>query len=124
MEASLNVMAASDIPETSRRSALEARLAALEATRLDLVRTVHRAPWLLLSALGAVPAGLVWGVGIGFAVLVTAVTVSVMAMYLAWSHEQEYAAQQDTVRQAIADLDQPGVRKSTPWRVQGKATQW
>lgn len=110
--------------DAERRASLEARLRELEATRRDLRRSVWRAPWLLLSALGAVPAGVLWGVGVALAVLVTAIVVALMAMYLAWSHEQEYAAQQDTVRQAIAEIGRPEVRKSTPWRVQGKAMQW
>jgi len=122
MDTTSNTVA--ETADASRRSALEARLVALEETRRGLTRVVARAPWLLLSALGAIPAGVLWGAGVALAVLLTTVVVSGMAMYLAWSHEQEYAAQQDTVRQAIAEIGQPTARKGTPWRVQGKALQW
>ncbi len=124
MDTVTDIVAAVESADASRRRALEARLEALAETRRGLTRVVARAPWLLMSALGSIPAGVIWGAGAALAVLLTSIAVSGMAMYLAWSHEQEYAAQQDTVRQAIAEIGNPTVRKSTPWRVQGKATQW
>ncbi len=124
MDTASNIVAGTESADVLRRRSLEARLEALEETRRGLTKVVARAPWLLTSALGSVPAGAIWGAGAALAVLLTSVAVSGMAMYLAWSHEQEYAAQQDTVRQAIAEIGNPAARKGTPWRVQGKAMQW
>ncbi len=110
--------------EGTRRRALEARLRTLEGTREALVRSTRRAPWLALGALGAVPAGVVWGAAAALGVMALAVVVAGLVMYLAWSHEQEYAAQQDTVRQSLAEVGRPDARRGIPWRVPGKALRW
>lgn len=112
------------VDATTRRRALEERLRSLEGTHRSLTRSARRAPWLALGALGAVPAGMLWGPGVALAVAALAVVASGLAMYLAWSHRHEYASQQDTVRQALAEVDQGGARRGVPWRVQGKAVQW
>jgi len=54
-----------------------------------------------------VPAGVVWGAAAALGVMALAVVVAGLVMYLAWSHEQEHAAQQDTVRQSLADVGRP-----------------
>ncbi len=110
--------------EGTRRRALEERLRTLEGTRAALVRSTRRAPWLALGALGAVPAGVVWGAAAALGVMALAVVVAGLVMYLAWSHEQEYAAQQDTVRQSLAEVGRPSARRGIPWRVPGKALNW
>jgi hypothetical protein len=107
-----------------RHRALEARLRHLESTRDGLGRSLRRAPWMALGALAAVPAGLAWGAGAALAVLALAVVSAGLWMYLAWSHRHEYAAQQDTVRQALGELGRPAAQRSIPWRVPGKQVQW
>ena len=105
---------------TTERRDIEARLRQVDDARRELARAGERLPWLLTSALAALPAGALWGVGVGLAVLATAVLTSALAWYLVWAHQHEYAAQRDTLRDALAHGSVRG-RRSVPWRVEGKA---
>lgn len=104
----------------TERQDIEARLRQVEDARRGLTRAEERLPWLLTSALASLPAGAVWGLGVGVAVLATALLTAALAWYLVWAHQHEYAAQRDTLRDALEHGNVRG-RRSIPWRVEGKA---
>lgn len=102
---------------------LEERLRWLTRTQAELARTCKRSPWLALSALAAVPVGLLWGAFAAAAVAGFGVTLPMVIFYLSWCHQQEYAAEEALLRRNLADPDAAsGVMVTRPWRVRGKLT--
>ena len=100
---------------------LEERLEWLTRTQAELARTCRLSPWLALSALGAVPVGMVWGAFAAAAVVGLGLLLPMVIFYLSWCHQQEYAAEEATLRRNLADPD-ASTPVTRPWRVRGKLT--
>jgi hypothetical protein len=113
-------------PHESRRTLLESHLARLEAARDEVSRSPVRTRWLLLGVLSVIPAAALWGSIGALGAFLTAIAIVFMGRYVTWAHEQEYASQQEAVRQQLVALDETlvqGARERRRWRVEGKRVQ-
>ena len=110
-------------PATDSPARTAERLQWLARTQDDLARTIKQAPWLALSALAAVPAGLLGGAFAAAAVAGLGLLLPVVTFYLSWCHQQEYAAEEATIRRNLAvSADPAPAPTARPWRVPGKLT--
>ena len=111
-------------PDHDSHARIEERLRWLARTQEDLARTIKRAPWFALSALAALPVGLLGGVFAAAAVAGFGLCLPMVLFYLSWCHQQEYAAEEATLREHLTSPD--GAARTgamRPWRVPGKLSQ-
>jgi hypothetical protein len=84
-------------PRTIHRRTLQSRLDAEQTHLARLYRDARKIPWLLLLALLAVPAGLVWG-------RTAAIFLVGSGYYLIWGHKGEYEQKIGELRRELSRL--------------------
>ena len=90
----------------SRRERLEAEIGRLEGTIASLERERSRAPWLMTTALLAIPAAIVWNMFVAAAVLICAISLVGVTIYLTGVRIYEYQGEMEDAKRELARLGQ------------------
>ncbi|MDB4930118.1 MAG: hypothetical protein JWM10_2602 [Myxococcaceae bacterium] len=79
----------------------------------ELKRSMTRAPWLALGLLAVPVVGWRWGFAAAALVAFTVITLVCVALYVAWSHRQEYEGELFELRGKLKSLEADGGRVPT-----------
>ena len=74
----------------------------------ELRRSMTRAPYMALGLLAVPLVGWRWGFAAAGLATFSVITLVCVALYVAWSHVQEYEGELTALRRKIRDLDGPG----------------
>lgn len=74
----------------------------------ELRRSMTRAPFLALGLLAVPVVGWRWGFAAAGLVTFSVITLVCVALYVAWSHTQEYEGELTELRGKLKSLDAPG----------------
>lgn len=81
---------------------------------VELRVSMQRSPYMALGLLAVPLVGWRWGFAAAGLVTFTVITLVCVALYVAWSHVQEYEGELTALRRKLKSLDEPDT--STPGR--------
>lgn len=96
-----------ETPE-QRRTRMTERERWLLGNIAELRRSMGRAPYMVLGLLAVPAVGWRWGYAAAGLVAFSVITLVCVALYVAWSHRQEYEGELTALRRKLQDLDRPG----------------
>ena len=101
-------------PLEQRRTRLTDRERWLGGNITELRRSMLRAPYLSLGLLAVPVVGWRWGFAAAGLVTFTVITLVCVALYVAWSHVQEYEGELGELRRKLQALDATAVPSIPP----------
>ena len=91
-----------------RRSRMSGREQWLLGNIAELRRSMTRAPYMALGLLAVPPIGWRWGFAAAGLATFSVITLVCVALYVAWSHVQEYEGELTALRGKLQVLEGPG----------------